>query len=122
MKLENKVAIVTDGSSGIGNEIAKLLAKEGASIVVARRKETLEDLINQIKTDGGKAIAVEENEKDVPNAINTALNEFGKLDIIINTVGIAEVISPVADMGEGIWEVNLNVDLTGAIKGGYSGI
>ena len=119
MKLENKVAIVTDGSSGIGNEIAKLLAKEGASIVVvAKRKETLENLVNQIKADGGKAIAVDgiaNNENDIQNAINTALNEFGKLDIIMNTVGIAEVISPVADMGEGIWEVNLNVDLTGAI-------
>ena len=119
MKLENKVALVTDGSSGMGREIAKLLAKEGSSVVlVARKKETLEDLVNEIKADGGKAVAVDgipDNEEDIQNAISAALIKFGKLDLIINTVNIAEVMSPVAEMGEGIWEVNLNVDLTGAI-------
>ena len=119
MKLENKVALVTDGSSGMGREISKLLAKEGSSVVlVARKKETLEDLVNEIKADGGKAVAVDgipDNEEDIQNAISAALIKFGKLDLIINTVNIAEVMSPVAEMGEGIWEVNLNVDLTGAI-------
>lgn len=119
MKLENKVALVTGADSGIGTEIAKLFAKEGASVVlVAKKKEELEGLINQILADGGKAMAVDgiaANEEDVQKAINTALDTFGKLDIIIKSVEIADIISPVADMGEGIWEMDLNVDLTGAI-------
>jgi NAD(P)-dependent dehydrogenase (short-subunit alcohol dehydrogenase family) len=119
MKLENKVALVNGADSGIGNEIAKLFAEEGASVVlVARKKEDLEDILNQINADGGRAIAVDgtaSNEEDVQRAINTALDAFGKLDIIIKSVKIADIISPVADMGEGIWKVDLNVDLTGAI-------
>jgi len=119
MKLENKVVLVTGASSGIRNEIAKLIAKEGASvIVVAKRNENLENLVNQIESDGGKAIAVEGDfnpEETIPNAFNTAINEFGKLDIVINSAGIADIIAPVADMGEGVWEVDLKVDLTGAI-------
>jgi len=119
MKLENKVALVDGADTGIGNEIAKLFAKEGASVVlVARKKEKLEGLLNQINAHGGRAIAlggIASNEEDVQRAINTALDAFGRLDIIIKSVEIADIISPVADMGEGIWKVDLNVDLTGAI-------
>jgi NAD(P)-dependent dehydrogenase (short-subunit alcohol dehydrogenase family) len=119
MKLENKVVLVTGASSGIRNEIAKLIAKEGASVVVvAKRKENLENLVKQIETDGGKAFAVEGDfnpEEKMQNAFNAAINEFGKLDIVINSAGIADIIAPVADMGEGVWEVDLKVDLTGAI-------
>lgn len=119
MKLENKVALVDGADTGIGNEIAKLFANEGASIVlVARKKEALESLTNQINANGRRAIAVEgiaSNEEDVQRAINTALDAFGKLDIIIKSVEIEDIISPVADMGEGIWKLDLNVDLTGAI-------
>ena len=119
MKLENKVVLVTGASSGIRNEIAKLLAKEGASIVViARRTENLENLIKQIGNNGGKAIAVSGGfgpEDEIQNAYDAAIKEFGKLDIIVNTAKIADIIAPVAEMGEGIWEVDLKVDLTGAI-------
>lgn len=119
MKLENKVVLVSGASSGIRNEIAKLLAKEGASVVVvAKRKENLENLVNQIEINGGKALAVEgdfDPEEKMQNAFKAALNEFGKLDIVISTAGIADIIAPVADMGEGVWEVDLKVDLTGAI-------
>lgn len=119
MKLNGKVVVVNGASSGIRNEITKIFAKEGASVImIAAKKENLENFIQQIKSDGGKAIAVIEdtnNEKSIQNAINTAVNEFGKVDIIVNSVGIADVIAPVADIGEGIWEIDLSVDLTGAI-------
>jgi len=119
MKLENKVVLVTGASSGIKNEIAKVLAKEGASVVVlAKRKENLEILVNQINSNGGKALAVTENvtpEEDVHNATSAAIKEFGKLDIVINSAGIADILAPVADIGEGVWEIDLKVDLTGAI-------
>jgi NAD(P)-dependent dehydrogenase (short-subunit alcohol dehydrogenase family) len=119
MKLKNKVVLVTGASSGIRNEIAKLIAKEGASVVVvAKRKENLENLVNQIEVNGGKALAVEGDlnpDETIQNAFDAAVNKFGKLDIVINSAGIADIIAPVADIGEGIWEVDLKVDLTGAI-------
>src|SRR5450756_506959 len=90
-KLESKVALVTGASSGMGYEIAKLFAKEGASIVViARRKERLAALVTQIEADGGKAVAVPgdvTHQEDVENAVNTAVQEFGKLDIVVNNAG-----------------------------------
>src|SRR5450756_2248885 len=87
-KLESKVALVTGASSGMGYEIAKLFAKEGASVVaIARRKEKLADLVAKIEADGGKAIAVAgdvTSEEDVQNAVKTAVQTFGKLDIVVN--------------------------------------
>ena len=80
-RLESKVALVTGASSGMGYQIAKLFAKEGASVVViARRKERLEELIAQIEADDGKAIAVAgdvTSEADVQNAVKTAVKNSG---------------------------------------------
>lgn len=117
MKLENKVVLVNGASSGIRNEVARLFAKEGASVVVVvGADEKLGDDINQIG-DGKKIISVPEsdNNEDIQNAIDTAVNEFGKLDIILNCAGMADIITPVLDIGEGIWEIDFSVDVTGAI-------
>ena len=117
MKLENKVVLVNGASSGIRNEVARLFAKEGASVVVVvEADEELGDDINQIG-DGKKIISVPagDNNEDIQNAINTAVNEFGKLDIILNCAGMADIITPVLDIGEGIWEIDFSVDVTGAI-------
>ena len=118
MKLESKVVLVNGASSGIRNEIARLFAKEGASVVIVGGKnEKLEDNVHQINGNGEKIVFVpaSNNEDDIQNAINVAVNEFGKLDIILNCAGIADIITPVLDIGEGIWEIDLSVDLTGAI-------
>ena len=120
MKLENKVALVTGASAGMGNSIGKLFAKEGASVVLmARRKEKLEELVNQIKNDNGKAIAVAgdvTNEEDVQNAIKTAVDTFGKLDIVINNAGIIDKSDPVAEIPDDIWDAVINVNLTGPMR------
>ena len=119
MKLESKVVLVNGASSGIRNEIARLFAKEGASVVLVEGKnEKLEYNVNQIKRNSENIIFVpasDNNEDDIQNAIDVAVNEFGKLDIILNCAGIADIITPVLDIGEGIWEIDLSVDLTGAI-------
>ncbi|HBT85914.1 MAG TPA: 3-ketoacyl-ACP reductase [Clostridiaceae bacterium] len=120
MRLENKVALVTGASAGMGNSIGKLFAKEGASVVlIARRKEKLEELVNEIKNDGGKAIAVAgdvTNEEDVQNAVKTAVDEFGKLDIVINNAGMLDKMDPVADMSDDVWDSVINVNLTGPMR------
>ncbi len=93
MQLKNRVAIVTGAATGIGQGIATRFAKEGASVVVDyvgtpdRPKET-ED---QIKAAGGKTIAVAADISDpgqVENLINQTLQEFGRLDIVVNNAGI----------------------------------
>lgn len=120
MRLENKVALVTGASAGMGNSIGKLFAKEGASVVlIARRKEKLDELVNQIKNDGGKAIAIAGDvtkEEDVQNAVKTAVDEYGKLDIVINNAGMLDKMDPVADMSDDIWDAVIGVNLTGPMR------
>lgn len=89
------------------DNIAKLFAKEGASVVViARRKEKLATLVAQIEANGGKAIAVAGDvtiEEDVQKAVKTAVQEFGKLDIVINNAGLMDKMTPVDLLDDDLW-------------------
>jgi NADP-dependent 3-hydroxy acid dehydrogenase YdfG len=91
-KLSGKVAIITGASSGIGWASAIELAKEGASLVLtARRQERLEKLVSSVRDLGGDArIAVGDTREEncAEQAVQTALDEFGALDILVNNVGI----------------------------------
>jgi NAD(P)-dependent dehydrogenase (short-subunit alcohol dehydrogenase family) len=120
VRLKNKVALVTGASSGIGNDIAKLFAKEGASVVViARRKEKLADLVAQIEAAGGKAIAVTgdvTSEADVQLAVKTAVQEFGRLDIVVNNAGLMDKMTPVDELDDDLWNAVMNVNVTGPMR------
>lgn len=91
-KLTGKVAIVTGASSGIGEVAARMLAKEGAHLVLtARRGERLMDLTNELKAAGTRAIFVVGDAGEEQTAVQTiaaAMKEFGKIDILLNNVGI----------------------------------
>ncbi|MDN7012963.1 SDR family oxidoreductase [Methanoculleus sp. FWC-SCC3] len=120
MMLENKVAIVTGASSGMGAAIAKRFAKEGASIVaLARRKERLQTLIDEIAADGGRAIAVAGDvtrDGDVENVVKTAVREFGKLDVVVNNAGLLDRFVPVAELDSDLWNAVIEVNLTGPMR------
>ena len=92
MDLKNKVILVTGSSRGIGKEICRTLAKEGAYIVAtARNKELLEALEKEIKTDGGSATVIPADlgiESDVFNIFAEIKSKFGKLDVLVNNAGI----------------------------------
>jgi len=89
--LEDKVAVITGSGRGVGKAIAKMFAKEGASVVVNDLDEApAEETVEEIKSMGTKAVACPGNvtEKDFPEKlIGTAINEFGKLDILVNNAG-----------------------------------
>lgn len=94
MRLENKVAIITGGSSGIGFAIAKAYLKEGAKVVIASFDEkeinfALEELKKEY--DQNNIIGITCNVKsteDIKNTVKETINKFGKLDILINNAGI----------------------------------
>jgi NAD(P)-dependent dehydrogenase (short-subunit alcohol dehydrogenase family) len=119
-RLENKVAVVTGASSGMGEAIAKLFASEGASVVaMARRKERLDDLIKEIEAGGGKATAVAGDvtiEEDVQNSIKTAVDEYGKLDIVISNAGLLDQMTPVADVTDDLWDAVFDVNVKGPMR------
>ncbi len=95
-KLDGKVAVITGASSGIGEATAEALAAEGASVVVAaRREERLSDLVGRINgKDGGKALSVEcdvTDEEQAHDLIQRAKDEFGRVDILVNNAGVMQL-------------------------------
>ena len=91
MRLENKVAIITGGNSGMGEAIGKLFAKEGAKVLLlARRKEEVERIRDEILSDGGicEIYAGDlKNEETAEKAVQLTLNSFKKIDILVNAAG-----------------------------------
>ena len=91
-KLAGKVAIITGASAGIGHAAALALAGEGAKLVLtARRKERLDALTAQVRKLGGDAISVVGDAREetvAQQAVEMATRKFGRLDILINNVGI----------------------------------
>lgn len=120
-RLEKKVAIVTGASSGLGYATAKLFAIEGASVIaLARRKEKLDQLVKETQAEGGKNIIAlagdVTKDEDIENAVKTAVNKFGKLDIFVNNAGLVDKLDPVADMPNDIWNAVVDVNLSGPMR------
>lgn len=119
--VNGKVAIVTGASSGIGREAARLFAAEGAAVVVvARRRERLDALVEEIERDGGRACAVVGDVVDQAThreAVDTAKLAFGGLDVAFNNAGLVGAMKPLAEIEPGEWAEVLTVNLTAAFLG-----
>ncbi|WP_339263538.1 SDR family oxidoreductase [Solibacillus sp. FSL W7-1472] len=91
MKLQNKVAIVTGSTSGIGKYASFALAKAGARVTVTgRRSEKGEQVVQEIKANGGQAIFVQADmmhEESYEYLVNETLQAFGQIDILVNNAG-----------------------------------
>lgn len=120
MKLEGKVAIVTGAASGMGKEIARLYAQEGASVILSDiNTEAVELVAAEIEKEGGKAIAVMANvakEEDVQAMIDLAVEKFGALDILVNNAGIMDNFIPAAELTDEHWERIFAVNTTSVMR------
>lgn len=117
MQLENKVAVITGASSGIGKAITLAFANEGAAVVVDYRShpEAAQETVEQIKSAGGKAAAVRADvtqPEDVRTLIQHAVQEFGRLDVLVNNAGVEQKI-PFLKTPLDVWNKVITVNLTG---------
>ena len=112
-KLEDQVAIVTGAGAGIGRGIAELFAQAGASVVVSDLKEeTARAVVEGIKAQGGKALAVAcdvTNNQALENLVKSTLDTFGKITLLVNNAGGGGPKPFDMDMDTFIWAYKLNV-------------
>lgn len=116
MRLQDRVALITGGGSGIGQAIALLFAKEGATVVVVDRiEERAQTTVQMIQSAGGAALALAADVAQ-QNSVNTmatqAINQYGRVDILVNNAAIAEG-DDILTFDEETWDRNLNIVLKG---------
>ncbi len=116
MKLQDKVAVITGGVSGIGAATAKLFASEGAKLVLVDMNEEKGASIEaELKSQGSEAIFIKADvtsEEEVKNIYTTALDTYGKVDILFNNAGIGAV-KPTEELSYAEWRKTVEVDLDG---------
>ncbi|MCZ7384014.1 MAG: SDR family oxidoreductase [Candidatus Methanoperedens sp.] len=115
--LENKVALVTGGGSGIGRACALAFAREGARVVVADVMERGgKETVQMIQETGGESIFVKTDVSkpaDVEALVKRAVDTYGRLDCGINNAGIEGIMAQTADYIEENWERVININLKG---------
>jgi 3-oxoacyl-[acyl-carrier protein] reductase len=118
-KLNGKVAVVTGASKGIGAQIAKQFADEGAAVVVnyASSKSDADKVVDQIAKGGGKAVAIQASvskRAEVEKLFSAAEKAFGKIDILVNNAGVYEFV-PVENVTEPQFHRHFDTNVLGII-------
>jgi len=129
MKFTGKVAVVTGAARGMGRTDCLALAAEGASVVASdichdmsavpyslAKKSELDETVELVRAQGGKAIAVVADVTkagDASNLMETAVREFGRIDILVNNAGVALIGVPVQDVTEEQWDRMMSVNAKG---------
>lgn len=129
IRYDNQVAIITGAGNGLGKEYAKFLASRGAKVVVndlggsfdgkedgGNRKSRIADLVvKEINDAGGIAVANYDAVQNGENIVKTAVDTFGRIDILINNAGILRDVT-LRNMKDEDWDIIMDVHLNGAMK------
>jgi NADP-dependent 3-hydroxy acid dehydrogenase YdfG len=117
---ERKIVLVTGASSGIGEAVALELSKAGHTIVAgARRTERLQDLVSRIEASGGIArthLLDVTSRDDFARVVSATLEEFGRVDVIVNNAGIMP-LSPLNALKVSEWDQMVDVNIKGVLNG-----
>jgi NAD(P)-dependent dehydrogenase (short-subunit alcohol dehydrogenase family) len=121
MKLQDRVAVVTGGGTGIGRGISEALGREGAKVAVnySRSRDAAEETAAAIRSAGGKAMAIAADvskDADARTLMDRVVQEFGRLDILVNNAGWSTRIphEKLEELTDEIWDRTLNTNLRGA--------
>ena len=113
--LENKVAIVTGSSKGIGKAIAKGLAEQGAQVVISsRNQEACDEVANEFKKEGLKAIGIachigKEDQRE--NLVDKTIEVFGRIDVLVNNAAINPTYGPIEEVDPTIFDKIMDVNV-----------
>lgn len=118
--LAGRVVAITGASSGIGEATARLLAAHGAAVVLgARRTDRLDQIVTELRVAGASAVAVSVDvgrRADLERLVDTAVSEFGRLDVLVSNAGISK-IGPLADGDVDGWSEMIDVNVRGVLHG-----
>ena len=119
-EITDKVIIITGASSGLGEASARRLAKNGAKLMLAaRREECLQNLVNEIEQAGGTAkyqLTDVTNRSEVEALVKATLQAYGKVDVLVNNAGLMP-LSPLAATKVAEWEKMVDVNIKGVLYG-----
>jgi len=117
VRLKDKVAIVTGSTSGIGRAIATGYADEGAAVVICGRREQLAgEIADELTGKGLKALAIRldvTSSESINKLVEQVVNNFGRIDILVNNSGISPVWKRADDTSEEVWNQIIATNLTG---------
>ncbi|HLR68350.1 MAG TPA: glucose 1-dehydrogenase [Virgibacillus sp.] len=117
MKLNNKVALIVGGTSGIGEATAKMFAKEGAKVIASGLEEDRgQRIVHDIKQNNGEAIFIKidiTNQASIEDGINKAVEEYGTIDLLYNGAGIHDAYKNVIDTDEETFNKLIEVNVKG---------
>lgn len=118
--IQDEVIVITGASSGLGEATARLLAAQGARVVLgARRSERIEALATELKTNGAQALAVTTDVTDaaqVQALVDAAVRTFGRIDVMLNNAGLMPH-SPLERRKIADWDRMIDVNLKGVLYG-----
>jgi len=113
--LENKVAIITGSSKGIGKAIAKGLAQNGAQIVISSRsQEACDEVVREFTDEGLKAVGIAchiGKEEQRINLVSKTIDAFGRIDVLVNNAAINPVYSPIEEVDPAIFDKIMDVNV-----------
>ncbi len=118
MKLQNKVALVTGGGTGIGRAISLEFASAGANVAISSRKmENLTKVAKEIEEKGRRALPIAADvtvKEQVRRMVDKVIEEFGQIDILVNNSGVGRSM-PIVDFTEENWDIVMNTNVKGVM-------
>jgi NAD(P)-dependent dehydrogenase (short-subunit alcohol dehydrogenase family) len=116
-ELQNKIALVTGGTTGIGRETAVLFAKHGAKVVISGRREVEgNETIALVRAAGGDGLFVKSDvskSADVRSLVQKTVEKFGRIDLLFNNAGVEGQWKPITEQTEEDWNSVIDINLKG---------